>query len=89
MVKVHVTKNGETSRAVGVPPQEDSPRLSTPLGIITSAYFFVCGKRHLQRIKAGSEGNRPRPLSKGGLGYTDPREWQLEASNIVFFIPFT
>lgn len=30
-----------------------SPRLSAPLGMITSAYFLVCGERYLQRVNRG------------------------------------
>lgn len=81
MINVHFAKNGQTTSAVGATPHEDSPRLSAPLGIITSAYFFVCGKRYSRSIKGWM-------WERAGLLFTDPRGWQLEAPNMYFFIPF-
>lgn len=72
-------------------PHQDSPRLSAPLGMITSAYFFVCGERNSQCIK--EETNWFSPLLRGrlkrvSLPTTDPSWWQLEAANTVFFSSF-
>lgn len=74
-------------------PQQDSPRLSAPLGMITSAYFFVCGERYSQHIKEESQTKWPQASleglwEKGQPSYQWPQPWQLEAANIVFFIPF-